>query len=72
MKQPRALQHRDLFDDGSRRIAMPLDQKHHLIDLIAYLLIEITTSISKPVPDLHDVEPVRPENPLNQEGRSDD
>jgi hypothetical protein len=72
MKQPCVLLHRDLFDDGSRRIVMPLDQKQQLIDLIAYLLIEITTSISKLMPDLDDAEAVMPENPRKQGGTSDD
>jgi hypothetical protein len=48
MKHARIARDPDLFDDRSRRI-VPLDQQQHLIDLIGYLLIEITTSLAKPV-----------------------
>jgi hypothetical protein len=51
MKHTRIARDPELFDDSSRPIVIQLDQKQHLIDLIGHLLIQITTSISKPMTD---------------------
>jgi hypothetical protein len=48
-EQARVERHPDLFDRDIRSIAMPRDQKQHLVSLIGSLLIEIATTISMPM-----------------------
>jgi hypothetical protein len=45
MRCPHAEWNPDLFDGGSRWKVIPLDQKQHVVSLIAALLIEVANEV---------------------------